>query len=739
MMRIGREISGGILLLALALPLYAAPRLTLESIFLSDEHPEPELPAVHWLEDGSAMIEREDDATARQAKFFRVDPRSGERSEWLVLPDWDDAIKDGHELSGIQVDAQGERVLVRTNEQVRWRHSRQYDHWIVERQSGERWRLSEEGAELHAKWSPEGDRIAFVRAGNLFVVDVATRKARALTEDGSSVVLNGDPDWVYEEELTMTEAWWWSSDGRHIAYLHTDAAALGQFPLVLQGEESYPKLTMLPYPKAGSANSTVTLRVVEVESGTTRDLRTLGPDDGYFARLHFAPDAPTLVYEWLPRAQNRWELSAVDLESGQHRLLYSEDSKGWIEIRDDVRVLSGDRLLIGSERDGWRHLYLLDGKRGRLRQLTRGEWEMRSLIGVSEDEKQAWLATTRGNHLGQSIERLELSDGKLETLLSGDAAWHEARVAPGGRYLLHELQRVDRRPELYLCDADAKPLRAIHADPMNDVQSLPEPEYRFDSFTTPERQTFYTSWILPPDFDASRRYPVLMYCYGGPESQTVRHGWTSRGRSMFHRYMAQEGWIVFMVDGRGSGGRGRDFRQVVARRLGGFEADDQLAAVGYLKTLDYVDPKRIALWGWSYGGYVSTMALLKGKDALAAGIAVAPVSDWRFYDTLYTERYMGLPQENAEGYDAGSLLTYAEQLERPLLLIHGSGDDNVHPQNSLRLMTALQEAGKPFELMVYPDKAHAIAGDKARYHLYRTMHEFLQRVLQMPEPVGARR
>jgi dipeptidyl-peptidase-4 len=208
---------------------------------------------------------------------------------------------------------------------------------------------------------------------------------------------------------------------------------------------------------------------------------------------------------------------------------------------------------------------------------------------------------------------------------------------------------------------------------------------------------------------------------------------------MFHRYMAQEGWIVFMVDGRGTGGRGRDFRQVVARRLGDLEADDQLAAVDYLKKLDYVDPGRIALWGWSYGGYVSTMALLQGKDALAAAIAVSPVSDWRFYDTLYTERYMGLPQENAEGYDAGSLLTYADRLERPLLLIHGSGDDNVHPQNSLRLMTALQEAGKPFELMIYPDKAHAIAGDKTRYHLYKTMHDFLRRVLAIPEPVGARR
>jgi dipeptidyl-peptidase-4 len=589
---------------------------------------------------------------------------------------------------------------------------------------------------MHVKPSPDATQVGFVRGGNLYVRDLESGAIRALTHDGSDTIFNGDPDWVYEEELEFYEAWWWAPDSRHIAYLHTDASAIGSFPLVTTGESSYPELSMLPYPKAGSDNSTVTLRVVEVGTAQTQDVITLGSNDGYVARVHWAADGKRVLYQWVDRDQQLLELRSVVLSTGELTLLWSEASpEGWVEVTSDLRVLDDGRVLLSGENDGYRHLYLVD-EFGAARQVDRGEWEIRGIDHVAADGSYAIVSTSRHSHLRQSIERIQLDDGSVEALIA-TPGWHNADVSPDGRYIVDTFSSETTRQTMHMHNADGSRVRTLVADDMSAFEDIELAERRFYSFETEGGDELFASLLVPADFDESRRYPVVMYVYGGPGSQRVRESWDSRGRELYHRLLAQDGFLVFIVDGRGTGGRGRDFKTVVSRRLGQLEIEDQLAGVAHLKSLPYVDGDHIGIWGWSYGGYVSGLSIFRDEGELAAAIAVSPVSDWRFYDTIYTERYMGTPDQNAEGYDAGSLLNEADGLEAPFLLIHGMADDNVHPQNSMRLVSALQDAGKDFQLMVYPNKAHSIAGAQTRLHLYTTMRDFWHRhLLPVQAPAG---
>lgn len=708
------------------------PRVTLEGIFLDESFEGPDIDEIQWLPDGSGYLVQvtdEGDSVAVAAEtvwvLYRMDSEEGE--EWLRLAPPDSSTIDDLVFSG-----DNDWALLRCNGVKRWRHSYSYDHWILHVPTGRLTKLSDDGGEMHAQFSPDGSQIGFVRGGDLFVQPRDGGALRQLTHDGSDVVFNGDPDWVYEEEFGITEAWWWSPDGDSIAYLHSESQAIGQFPLVTMGDGVYPKLQMLPYPKAGSENSDVSLRVTQLGSGDDREILALGPDDGYVARVDWSHDSSRVLYQFVNRAQNHLQLWGASVADPTDVELWLEEaSPAWVEIHDHLNILEDGRLLWTSERDGYRHVYMRE-RDGELRQLTDGDWEVRDIAAVDEERGIAILTTGRDSHLENQVDLLNLRTGEIQRSVS-DPGWHSLDISPSGQWMLDEWSTSMTRPQVAVRTAEGEHVRWASRDDMENLSAAPLPSERFYSFETEEGLELFAHITLPPGFDESRRYPVLIYCYGGPESQTVANRSFSRGRSLYHRMLAQDGMIVFMIDGRGSGGRGREFKSSVYRKLGQLEAVDQLAGVKHLRTLPYVDADRIAIWGWSYGGYLSAMALLESDGLLRAAISVAPVSDWSFYDTIYTERYMGTPQDNPEGYAGGSLLHRAGDLEGRLLIIHGLGDDNVHPQNSIRWMTELQEAGKDFEVMFYPDKAHSIDGEKTRYHLYRTMRDFLARSLDLPE------
>lgn len=636
-------------------------------------------------------------------------------------------------VDAIQVPADERWVLVQANQTKRWRHSVLADHWILHRRSGRLERLSPEGQEIHVDLSPDGTRVGWVQGGNLWMRPLDGDAVR-LTDDGSDTVFNGDPDWVYEEELGILRAWWWSPDSRRIAYLHTDASVIRTQPLVRVGEESYPTLEQLPYPKAGFENSRVTLRVLDLDSGESRDLRGVGSDDGYLARVQWIPGTDALVYQWIDRAQETLELVRVDAD-GSQRTLVRETSPGWIDVQDDPWFLpDGAGFLWTSERDGFRHLYRYDLDGNLVAQLTSGPWEIREVVWTGSDH--AILLTTRGSHLDTLVDRVDLEDGTLERL-GEPRGWHAVDVAPDGEHYLETRSAWDQRAELRLRTAAGQVRRALVEDDMADLLAAPPREVRIVRFHTADDTELWARLTLPPGFDERQRHPVLVFGYGGPGSQRVRNRWDTSRRDLFHAVMAQEGYVVFTVDGRGTGGRGTAFKHAVDRRLGELEVIDQIAGIDWLTRQPFVDAERIALWGWSYGGTLTALTARRAGEKLRAGIVGAPVADWRFYDTIYTERHMGTPQDNPEGYRRGSLLHDVDGLSARLLLLHGTADDNVHLQNTVRFAGALQEAGVAFDMMLYPDQNHGMRHKPSKLHQYRTMREFLLRELG-PGPTSPR-
>ncbi len=702
--------------------------LSLEGIFVDELHDGVEAPSITWIEGGNAyLIHETDESNADEPAevWVRHDCRSGKTKDWLRMPPLDLGDGESVEIEDIVLSDDERMLLLETNNTKRWRYSYTADHWIYDREQKTQRRLTPEGQEIHAKYSPDSKYVGFVRQGNLYVTETASGRTRPLTKDGSDVVFNGDPDWVYEEELEYLAAWWWSPDSRYIAFLHTDSRAIGHFPLTRTGDEAYPELQMLPYPKAGTDNSTVTLVLMNVDGSGRNDLRTLGPDDGYFARVDWAPNG-TLTYQWINRDQNELQLSAVDPVSGEATLLLEEKApSGWVQVDNNLTFFDQrPEFLWTSERDGFEHLYHYDLQGNLKRQITSGPWEVRAVERLLEKRGEVLLTTGRDDHTQSQLDRVDLKSGKIDRW-SQDHGWYSVDVSPNGRYVVETRSSIVQRPVVALRKGNGDLVRHLVEDDMADLQ-VDRAQQRFTVFENADGLELSAHMILPPNFDPNVQYPAVIYTYAGPESQRVRDMWGG-GRHLFHLYLAQRGYVVFTADGRGTGGRGRDFKHQVYKRLGLYEVDDQLAAVDHLAALPYVDGDRIAIWGWSYGGYVSAGAMFRGEGKVAAAVAVAPVSDWRFYDTIYTERYMSTPQKNADGYKVGAPISYVNMLEGPFLLVHGMSDDNVHPQNSMHLMDALQEAGKPFELMMYPNKAHSISGGTTRLHLYRTMESFLER------------
>ena len=628
------------------------------------------------------------------------------------------------EFTDYVLSADERRLLLTTDVEPIYRHSFTAEYWIYDRQDGSLRRLSQGGPQQQAQFSPDGSRVAFVRGGNLFVADPTAGSERQLTFDGRfNHIINGVPDWVYEEEFSFARAFAWSPDGRKIAYLRFDESRVKQYNMNRFAGGLYPENYTFKYPKAGEQNSVVELYCCDAADGSTVRMDTGEQTDQYIPRLFWTPTGQLGFYR-LNRLQNHFEVLLCD-SSGASRVVYDERNDRYVE-RVDGRTVTflpdGDRFVVRSERDGFMHLYLYGVSEGLLGRITSGEWEVTELLGIEGD--RVYYLSTETSPLRRDLYTVRLDGRGKRRLTGGDGTY---RIAPsrGFRYFISYFSNVRTPNRVTLHRSDGRLVRTLedNAALRTKLDELQVPVKEFFRFATSEGVELNGYMVRPNGFDSSRRYPVLMTQYSGPGSQQAADRWTIGWEDV----LVQQGYIVACVDGRGTGFRGEEFKKCTYGELGKYETVDQIEAARYLASLPYVDPDRIGIYGWSYGGFMALNCILKGNDVFRAAIAVAPVTSWRFYDTIYTEIYNGLPQDNPSGYDDNSPIHFADRLKGKLLIAHGTGDDNVHIQNTYEMITKLVEYDKPFELYVYPDRNHGMG--PSRHHLMERCIEFVQRNL----------
>jgi dipeptidyl-peptidase 4 len=569
------------------------------------------------------------------------------------------------------------------------------------------------------KLSPDGARVAFRRGHDLYSMDLVSRQITRLTEDGSATLLNGELDWVYPEELDLGTAYWWSPDSKHIAYLQLDVAREMIYPQVALGGL---RATLEPerYPQAGTANAEVHIGVTPAGGGNTRWM-DLGETRGYLiARVYWTPDSSKLAIERFTRVQNQLDLMLADASAGTAKSILHESDPYWINHNDLFHFLSDGQFIWGSERDGFQHLYLygLDGKQRK--RLTEGNWEVTSLAGVDESRQSLYFVSSEASPLEHQLYSIKLS-GKDRKRISQGAGTHAISMSPTTEYYMDTFSSTTQPSRRTLHASDGMEW-SVYRDAdrrlTDEYDVLPT---EIVTFKGAQGTLFYARLIKPANFHAGEKYPAIVMVYGGPGAQSVRNSWSG---ATWDQALAQRGFVIWQMDNRGSKGRGHAFEAPIYRRMGKVELADQLEGIHYLVGQGFVDPARIGIYGWSYGGYMTLYSLLNAPDVFRAGIAGAPVTNWRNYDTIYTERYLGLPSENSEGYRASSAMEYADKLKAKLLMVHNAEDDNVLFQNSLQMAEAFERSGKLFDMVVYPQKSHAVTGELRKQLLEKTTDFF---------------
>ena len=712
--------------------------LTVERIFGSGDFSGQSV-SVRWMPDGLhwSTIDRD---SAGHSELWQVDARTGQREKLISAAE---LIKEGSgdslQIEGYAFSADGRRVLIFAESQQVWRARTKGRYYVFDFPTRRLIPVSDaEGWQMFAKFSPDGRQVAYVRDNDIFVNDLSSGEEQRLTFDGSETIINGTTDWVYEEELGLRDAFRWSPDGSRLAYWRFDQSPIRTYWLV-DAMPLYPELNGIRYPKAGEANSKVRVGSVELASGETTWFDIGSDEDVYIARMEWASSSDEVVIQRLNRHQSQLDLLLGDAQTGQTSLLFSERDEAWLNANNDLHWIDdGQGFTWTSDRDGFSHVYLYDRSGRMVRQLTRGNWDVTAFHGVDEAEGRVFFTAASESPTTRSVYSAPLEGGDM-TRLAGGRGTHSARFSPDFVFFTDTYSSIGTPPVTRLRRvADGSEVRVL-ADNAELVGTLEGLDLREPEFFTVQAGdgSALNAWIIKPrDFDPGKTYPLLLYVYGGPGSQTVRDSWGGT-RYLWHQMLVRDGILVASVDNRGTGARGREFEKQVYLRLGQLETEDQLAAIRQLGDLPYVDASRIGIWGWSYGGYMALMTSLLGGDRVAAAIAGAPVTSWELYDTIYTERFMRTPQENPEGYSVGAPLSHAEGLEGELLIIHGTADDNVHPQNTLRMIAELEQAGKQFDMRLYPGQRHGVRGRVLSVNLYEMMTRFLHRTLLETAPQPA--
>jgi dipeptidyl-peptidase 4 len=731
------------------LSLAQSASLSVERIFRSRDFLAQGLPYVQWMKDGRSYLRIKNDLGA--VMLVKVDAVTGAETVLVpagVLKDSSGAALD---VEDVTLNADESAALIFHSSVRVWRTNTRGVYHVVTfatrtltplvsaptlpaarppvgpgfLATGLASGASDPNLQMFAKFSPDGSKVAFGRANDLWVKDLRTGVETRLTTDGSDDIINGTTDWVYEEELGLRDAFRWSPDSKRIAFWRFDQSAVPAFPVVDE-LGLYPRVSTLRYPKAGEANSRVTIHVIGAD-GSGRHPLSVGPDTGqYITRLEWI-DADSIAVQRMPRKQNQLELLLLDASTGTGRTIVTERDSAYVNPEGEPIVWLADRrrFLLRSDRSGWQQYYLYHRDGRLLTRVTTDSMDVLELLAVDQKGAAAYVQVAAPTATQQQVMRVSLDGKRAQRLTVGDGA-HSVLISPTAAYMFDAHSRLGVPPTVSLFAlprmtkvkelTDNAPLRArltAPGMPSAELFRIPMPDgTQLDAYR-----------ILPAGFDSTKRYPVLMHSYGGPAAPQVVDQW-SGSRYLYHASLAQQGYVIVVADNRGAAFRGRDFRKATQLSLGLKETRDQIDVARWLGRQSWVDASRIGFWGWSFGGYLATMVAAKGGDVFRAVIAVAPVTDWRLYDTIYTERFMWTPQGNASGYAETAPQNSVAGITARFLLIHGTGDDNVHPQNSLQLIEKMVRANRPIQQLFYPNRTHSISGGNTTVHLYDAMTRF---------------
>jgi dipeptidyl-peptidase 4 len=622
------------------------------------------------------------------------------------------------------------KIILATNVSQVYRYSTLGVFFVYDIASKTLQKISQEKIQ-EPTFSPDGTKVAYGFQNNIFIKNLKTNTISQITFDGEkNKIINGITDWVYEEEFAFVRAFEWNTEGNKIAYLKFDETEVPEFSMDIYGQALYQTQQVFKYPKAGEKNAIVSLHIYDLSSSSSNEVKVdKAYSDFYIPRIKWTNDAHILSAQYINRHQNELDLWAIDTKTNSSSILLTETDNAYVDVTDNLTFLNNNSFIWTSEQDGYNHIYHYSKKGKLINQVTAGDWEVTSYYGYDEKSKRIFYQSVENGSINRDIYAVGLN-GKNKQRLSKNVGTNDAAFSADFTYYINTFSSATTPPEYTLNKAlDGTDLKSIK-DNDKVAQKLGEYTTSKKEFSTVNiNGNDLNMWMIKPvDFDPNKEYPMLMYQYSGPGSQKVANTWNS-ANDYWYQMLAQKGYFVVCVDGRGTGFKGADFKKVTYLNLVKYETEDQIAAAKKLAKLPYIDEDRIGIWGWSFGGHMSTNCLLKGSEIFKMAIAVAPVTSWRFYDTIYTERYMRTPQENPDGYDDNSPFNYPEMLKGDYLLIHGSGDDNVHLQHTMRMVEALIQADKQFEWGIYPDKNHGIYGGNTRLHLYKKMTNFIGKTL----------
>ena len=618
------------------------------------------------------------------------------------------------------------QLLFSTQEEKIYRHSYRSNYIVYDIKSKGWTLLSQAGLQQLGTFSPDGKKIAFVRQNNLFVVDLIAKQETQITFDGQkNKIINGASDWVYEEEFGFDKAYEWSPDGNKIAFYKFDETEVKEFGMSIYGT-LYPEYSTFKYPKAGERNAEVQILIYDLKSKKTIKSDLGNDEDQYIPRIKWTKNSDILSCQRLNRLQNKLDLILIECGSGNANVILTENSSTYIDVTNDLTFLADNKSFIwSSELGGYNHLYLysLDGKM--INQITTGNWDVIAYKGFDEVSQTLFFTAAKSASTNKDVCKVKI-DGANFKVISEKLGYNEPNFSKTFDYFINTYSNANTPAAFILYDKNGKQVRSLEENTalQNKLKNYKLSNKEFMTIKTSDGTELNTWMIKPPDFNESKKYPVIFVVYGGPGRNTVLNTWEGAAY-MWNQHLAQKGYIVVSVDNRGTQYKGEKFKKLTYGNLGMYETMDQIEAAKYIGNLPYVDKNRIGIQGWSFGGYLSSLCITKGNDVFKAAIAVAPVTNWRYYDSIYTERFLGLPKDNAKGYDDNSPINFTEQLKGNYLLIHGTADDNVHFQNSVEMVSSLQKANKHFDFMIYPDKNHGIGGGNTRLHIYTKMTNFI--------------
>ncbi|MDA9569520.1 S9 family peptidase, partial [Flavobacteriaceae bacterium] len=610
-----------------------------------------------------------------------------------------------NKFSGYTFSNDEQKILLETLTDNIYRRSKQAIYWIYDIKTNSLEKLFDQKVQ-EPLFSPDGSKVAYVYRRNLFIKNLELNIVKQITYDGDYQTINGITDWVYEEEFGFVRAFDWSQDSNQIVYMRFDESNVPIFSMDVYGNQTYPFPYMFRYPKAGEENSKIELIIYNTSSQTKETIDFENETPYYIPRIQFIGGRHSLIIQTLNRHQNKLKLWRWNTKKKNLQLLLTEIDEAYVSINDDLKFIEDDGFLWTSEKDGYRHIYHFDKDGKLINQVTQGDWEVTTIYNYNPKSKEIYFQSVEGSSIERGIYAIDIS-GRGKRKLQPTQGFNGATFSTNNSYYIHSYSD-ELTPPIYTLYETRKnrPIRQL----MNNkslIEKLESYNFSEKEFSTIQiNGSELNMWMIKPaDFDANKKYPLLMFQYSGPGSQQVSNRWGD-SRTLWHKDLANQGFIIACVDGTGTGFKGSKFKKSTYLNLVKYESLDQIATAKTLGELPYVDHNRIGIWGWSFGGHMATHCLLTGNDIFSFAIAVAPVTNWRFYDTIYTERFMRTPQENPEGYDLNSPINYADQLKGDFLIIHGSGDDNVHVQNTMRMVEALIQADKQFEWMIYPDKNH---------------------------------